>query len=561
MSEASQQDADQAYRAARRKFAEDLNALYIRGGAPKLNQLERKSRGSFSDSSVSDWMKGKYFPAQEKTLVLVGLLALPEDSLADLQTHWKMRWQEVRALEQIAKASPPVAHDAIDGTGEAKPPVEAGATNATGEQVDPRVRTTVAKIVKVLWGSSSDPDEPEPADPEPNRARPAATVWFTVGIALAAALMASLVTGMVTDRVVSDRSASLLPQPSLPAPTALSILPSGFGTVSVVAASSQHILAAGGGDLGGQLMLWNVSNPRAVKALLPKPPDCGVGAVTTIAFSPDGSTMVIGGTTGKIAVWNVTSPADPAALGTSLTADVGPIASLAFSPDGRTLAIGGTHGLQLWSTSDLEHMTPSPSPTVPAASGAVRAVAFSPDGRMLAAGTDSGSIVLWNSTAPDTPDPLPTPEVSISPDLSNTPTTLDHVDAVAFSNDGSTLFVGDADGDVTTLGFSQSPISAIDTPWNSTGTGASAPVYSIAVSSDGDALALANGNNVEVYLQPGDAESASYPNFSPWDASLTYGGSPVESLTFIPDTDTLVSASANGLIRMWSVPYISPSNP
>lgn len=534
---ATQQDAEQIYFAARRQFADDLSALHVRAASPTYKKLEKGSGGRFTDSSVSDWFNAKYFPSQENTLVLVSMLATPDDSVPDLKKEWKLRWQNVRNLQRTTK--PPalpthVAQAAVDDPADTpKQPSSA--------------RTIAAKFLKVLLGSR------HPARP---KAAPAPRIRM-VGIALAATTLACVATGIVTDKVVNNRIASASRSANdPPPPTALQTMPSGFGTVSAVAASTQHVLAAGGGDSGGQVMLWSITNPRAPKALLPKPPDCGVGPVTTLTFSPDGTTMAVGGDDGKVALWNVTNPDEPTALTTPVAADVGPIASVAFSPDGRTLAIGGSHGLQLWSTSDLSHISNSPTSTVPAASGAVRSVAFSPDGRILAAGTDSGSIILWNANGPTTAKPLPTPEISPSNDA-DAPATLDHVDTVAFSNDSTTLFVGDADGDVTTLYISQTPATEASEPWNAIGSSSTPPIFSIAASSDGDALAIADGNTIAVYVQPGELNSS---DLDPFDAYLTGDSGPVESLAFVPDTDTLISGSADGLVRIWNVPYVPPSD-
>ncbi|WP_030940431.1 helix-turn-helix domain-containing protein [Streptomyces sp. NRRL S-646] len=112
--------------------------------------------------------------------------------------------------------------------------------------------------------------------------------------------------------------------------------------------------------------------------------------IEEIAFAPDGSRMAAGDETGRVAIWDgdlrhragilrnvFPAPADPS----SGSAEA--IKALAFSPDGSTLAVGGDAGtVQLW---DIATQQPL-GPPLPTHGESIDTLAFSPDSSMLYAG-------------------------------------------------------------------------------------------------------------------------------------------------------------------------------
>ena len=208
-----------------------------------------------------------------------------------------------------------------------------------------------------------------------------------------------------------------------------------YGAATAVALSKdgKTVAAGGSGNLGGLLELWNTLT--GVVTLLPT---AASYTVNTVAYSPDGSLLAdagvsqdLTGTYGSVVeLWNTSKNTLSKSL--SSGADLG-VNSIAFSPDGRTLAVGGTSSsgglLEIWSVSTgtlLASLTTS-------STGGVFAVAFSPDGTQLAAGGWTGSagvVEVWN--------------VATKKLAQNIATTAVQVSTLAYSPDGKNLAVGGA---------------------------------------------------------------------------------------------------------------------
>ncbi|MCA1676271.1 MAG: hypothetical protein LC799_30210, partial [Actinobacteria bacterium] len=173
---------------------------------------------------------------------------------------------------------------------------------------------------------------------------------------------------------------------------------------SMVYSPDGRTLAIGG---AGQIRLWNVTDPTNPAPLDPltdrvkcpaftlpgESDDC---VFSSVAYSPDGRTLVAIRGHNKIRLWNVADPARPPA---ELPGDLGALMSMAFSPDGRTLATGSAGRIRLWNVTDFSHPAVLSELTIPG-QGYVPSMAFSPDSRTLAGGD---ILKLWNVIDPAHP--------------------------------------------------------------------------------------------------------------------------------------------------------------
>jgi WD40 repeat protein len=157
----------------------------------------------------------------------------------------------------------------------------------------------------------------------------------------------------------------------------------------------------------------------------------GLGLLTdpfelSAAFSPDGKTLVTGGTPdGTVHRWEVTTGRP---LGPPLRhMDRSQVITIACSPDGKILVTGGTDGTaQRWEADTGRSLAPPLRHQ-----GYVSAVAFSPDGKTVLTGSYDNTAQLWDAA---TGRPLSLP--------------LRHQDvvyAVAFSPDGKAVVTGSGD--------------------------------------------------------------------------------------------------------------------
>jgi RNA polymerase sigma factor (sigma-70 family) len=111
----------------------------------------------------------------------------------------------------------------------------------------------------------------------------------------------------------------------------------------------------------------------------------GASAVTSIAVSPDGETLVVGTKAGAT-VWDLQIHRQKSTL---VPASDPPSSTLvAFTGDGRTIAVG-SQNITLWDARTLEKRH-----TI--TTGTVRALACSPDGRTLAWTEQGGPLVTWD---------------------------------------------------------------------------------------------------------------------------------------------------------------------
>ena len=119
------------------------------------------------------------------------------------------------------------------------------------------------------------------------------------------------------------------------------------------------------------IYLWDVDTGKQ-RDILTKP----WGLDTSVSFSPDGRTLLIGSQNDTIRLWDI----DTGKQRDILTKPWDLVTSVAFSPDGKTLASGGADAtIRLWDIGTGKHLR-----TFTGHTSMVARVAFSPDGKTLA---------------------------------------------------------------------------------------------------------------------------------------------------------------------------------
>ncbi len=237
------------------------------------------------------------------------------------------------------------------------------------------------------------------------------------------------------------------------------------GVSCVTASPDGKLLASAGGSDGrpGEVRLWNAVRGQGLRLR------GHTDRVWTVAFTPDGKTLVTGSKDKTIKLWDVATGRPRATLrghtgcthGFAFTADgrlmasancdhtiklwelpagrekatlrghVGEVRSLAFTPDDQTLvSCSGLYdkGAKRWAAGEIKVWDVAAGrerATLPAHAGLVVALALSPDGQLLATGGTDGVIKLW--------------DLATRRERATLPGHRDVVMALAFSADGQLL--------------------------------------------------------------------------------------------------------------------------
>ncbi|MFI6504702.1 hypothetical protein [Nonomuraea typhae] len=284
-------------------------------------------------------------------------------------------------------------------------------------------------------------------------------------------------------------------------------------------------LLTGGEDFTARL--WDIADPYR-PAPLPQL-NGHTGQVETVAFHPDGNLAATGSVDNTIRLWRVADRARPSLLATIRTGHQGGVRAIAFTARGTLLASAGPGDpvVRLWDVSE---------PGRPRSAGSVReggngalALAFSADARRLA--TVHGLVfVLWDVTNPRLPVRLAT-----------SPAQPETMRAVGFSPDGRTLATASLDR-IVKLWDVRDPGRLRQF---ATLAGHTDALQSIAFAPDGRTLATAS---LDRTVGLWDVRDPAQPRLL---ATLTGHTDRLYAVAFSPDGRTLATASEDHTARLW----------
>ena len=299
------------------------------------------------------------------------------------------------------------------------------------------------------------------------------------------------------------------------------VMQTGHGAVvrSVAFSPDGNTLVSGGAN--GTIKLWDVATGRELSTFVGH-----TNRINCVAFSPDGKTVVSGSGgiysshDNTVKLWNV-------ATGRELRTLVGhrePVNSVAFSPDGKSIvsASGGllTGGedksIKLWDVATGRELY-----SLGGHLDDVRSVAFSPDGKNLASGSHDHTLKLW--------------KVATGKELLTIAGHGSSVWSVAFSPDGRTLVSGSTDKSLKLWDVATGQMLR-------TFAGHASSVLGVAFSPDGGTLVSASmDKTLKIWDVATGMELRSFVGH----------GLSVESVAFSPDGKTLVSGSEDKAIKLW----------
>lgn len=244
--------------------------------------------------------------------------------------------------------------------------------------------------------------------------------------------------------------------------------------------------------------------------------------VTSVAYTPDGTTLATAGLDGSLFLWDesIGLPYGPSLID-PVEYRVG-VHSLAFSPDEGRLAAGLADGMiLLWDVSDL--LAPTRLAPLVGHSEVVNGLAFSPDSRRLVSGSLDGSILVWDTAS--------------GQKVAQMQSESGGVYCVAYSPDEQTMASGHADGKIILWDATNfQEIDQLHWHWRE--------VFSLAFSPDGSTLASGSGDKYVLLWDISKREPSAY-FFE--HSSLVY------SVAFSPDGSMLASGGRDRRVLLWDV--------
>ena len=275
-----------------------------------------------------------------------------------------------------------------------------------------------------------------------------------------------------------------------------------------------------------------------------------IGSIRSVAFSPDGNTIVSCGGN-NVHLWD----SDTNQLLETLIEHTDSVNSVVFSQDGETIASASDdRTIRLWNVNTREHIK-----TLMGHADSVRCVVFSWDGETIASSSNDRTVRLWNA---NTGEPIKTLTGHV-----------ENVNTVAFSPDGNTIASGS--GQLLYLGGGEDSGTCVGQEirlWNAntgelikTLIGHTSVVNSVVFSPDGNTIASGSGHwwGYEGKASTGEEVCLWNTNTGELIKTLTGHKDVVSSVAFSPDGNLIVSGdwydwdgylssgTWSGEIRVW----------
>ena len=296
------------------------------------------------------------------------------------------------------------------------------------------------------------------------------------------------------------------------------------------------------------------------------------GAVYCLCLSPDGTALLSGGRDTSIRLWELRGSG---AELHRLQGHDGPVAAAAFSPDGARAVTASANSVRLWDV-DKGVLLKKLDRT---SRGTVRGVAFLPDGKRVFFHTSTGDLLIWNTDASNAEARL----------VAHAGTTI-RSSSLVLTRDGKRALVGGADGKIHIWeletgkelpGFVQhtrilgriallpdgreaisccltsrggdAPEEKVIRRWNvetlkEVNTypipDRDKPITSLAVSPDGQGFLVGSRDGItwRSLRQNGSSRD------------LALAGGPFTALAWVAN-DRFVTAGADGVLRLWDLPW------
>ena len=269
---------------------------------------------------------------------------------------------------------------------------------------------------------------------------------------------------------------------------------------------SSNVSTLASGSFDGTVKLWNTAMQTNIATLKGH-----TNGVNSVAFSSDGTTLASGSFDGLIKLWDIATQTNI----TTLEGHKGSVNSVAFSPEGATLISGGEDGVKLWDV-----LTQSVS-TLEGHSRNVFFSSFSPDGTMLAAGIDR-MVKIWDV---NTGSPVATFEGH-----------TDEILSVVFSSDGITLASASRDNTIKLWDILTGRNIAtfeVHTEY----------IRSVVFSPDGTILAAWGDQGIELWDVATGRAMATLRGHKSW----------ISSVVFSPGGMLLASGSDDNTVKLWDI--------